>query len=75
VACTTANGPQAAPAPFRDFLQRTGDKARVYIDADPAIAPAVDASTRPHIAYVTTPIGTSDFELASYFAEWRSHRD
>ena len=34
-----------------------------------AIAPLVDAEHQATIAYVKTPIGTTDFEMSTYFAE------
>jgi 2',3'-cyclic-nucleotide 2'-phosphodiesterase / 3'-nucleotidase len=40
-----------------------------YVDVDPTIAPLVEAEHQATIAYVKTPIGTSDFELNTYFAD------
>jgi 2',3'-cyclic-nucleotide 2'-phosphodiesterase / 3'-nucleotidase len=45
------------------------DKARVYVDADPTIEPLIDAEHTGTIAYVKTPIGTTDFEMSTYFAD------
>ena len=42
---------------------------KVYVDPDPTVAPLVDAEHQATIAYVKTPIGTSDFRMTSYFAD------
>ena len=38
-----------------------------FVDADPAIAPLVRAEHAATIAYVKTPIGSSDFDMSTYF--------
>jgi len=43
--------------------------AKTYVAVDPAIAAAVKTEHEAAIAYVKTPIGQSDFALASYFAD------
>ncbi len=43
--------------------------AKTYVAVDPAIATTVKAEHEAAIAYVKTPIGQSDFALASYFAD------
>ena len=40
-----------------------------YVAADPSIAAAVAAEHQGTIQYVKTPIGTSDFELTTFFAD------
>ena len=42
---------------------------RSYVAADPAMAPLVAVEHEATIEYVKTPIGTSDFRMASYFAD------
>lgn len=39
-----------------------------YTDPDPAIAAAVKAEHEATVAYVKTPIGSTDYEMNSYFA-------
>lgn len=41
----------------------------VYVDADPEIAPLVASEHQATIAYVKTPIGTTDFRMTTYFAD------
>jgi 2',3'-cyclic-nucleotide 2'-phosphodiesterase/3'-nucleotidase len=40
-----------------------------FIAPDPAIAPLVAAEHEATIAYVKTPVGTSEFRMSSYFAD------
>ncbi len=40
---------------------------RSYVDADPEIAPLVRSEHEATIAYVKTPIGSSDFDMSTYF--------
>ena len=47
----------------------TDAATKTYVAVDPAIATAVKAEHEAAIAYVKTPIGQSDFALASYFAD------
>jgi 2',3'-cyclic-nucleotide 2'-phosphodiesterase/3'-nucleotidase len=42
---------------------------KAYVDPDPTIAPLVDAEHQGTIAYVKTPIGTTDFRMTTYFAD------
>lgn len=42
---------------------------KTYVDPDPTIAAAVDAEHAATIAYVKTPIGTTDFRMNTYFAD------
>ncbi len=40
-----------------------------YVAVDPSIAKAIDAEHQATIQYVKTPIGTTDFNMTSYFAD------
>ncbi|WP_338846093.1 bifunctional 2',3'-cyclic-nucleotide 2'-phosphodiesterase/3'-nucleotidase [Massilia sp. W12] len=40
-----------------------------FVAADPAIAPLVEAEHQATINYVKTPIGATDFNMSSYFAD------
>jgi 2',3'-cyclic-nucleotide 2'-phosphodiesterase/3'-nucleotidase len=45
------------------------DKTKVFVGADATIASLVEPEHQGTIAYVKTPIGTTDFEMSTYFAE------
>ena len=47
----------------------TQNADKTYVAADPAIAPLVQTEHAGTIAYVKTPIGTSDFRMTTYFAD------
>ena len=40
-----------------------------FVDVDPTVAAAIEPEHQATIAYVKTPVGTTDFEMASYFAD------
>lgn len=40
-----------------------------FVAAEPSVAAAIDTEHLATIAYVKTPIGSTDFELSSYFAD------
>ncbi len=40
-----------------------------FVTPDAAVAALIDAEHRATIAYVKTPVGTTDFRMASYFAD------
>lgn len=40
-----------------------------FVDADPTVAAAIDVEHQATIAYVKTPVGTTDFALSSYFSD------
>ncbi len=40
-----------------------------FVAADVSVAAAIDAEHQATIAYVKTPVGTTDFELSSFFAD------
>jgi 2',3'-cyclic-nucleotide 2'-phosphodiesterase/3'-nucleotidase len=42
---------------------------KTYVAVDPTIAPAVATEHAATIQYVKTPIGTTDFNMSSYFAD------
>jgi 2',3'-cyclic-nucleotide 2'-phosphodiesterase/3'-nucleotidase len=74
----TAGSPAACPAgqwrtgaacPFAAACAGQADKAKVYVDADPAITALSADEHAGAIAYVRTPIGTTDFEMSTLFAE------
>jgi 2',3'-cyclic-nucleotide 2'-phosphodiesterase / 3'-nucleotidase len=70
VACDAmGNWRTGAACPFVPLCTGKADKTRVFVDADPAIAPLVDSEHQGTIAYVKTPIGTTDFEMSTFFAE------
>ncbi|MDC0672191.1 5'-nucleotidase C-terminal domain-containing protein [Nannocystis radixulma] len=54
---------------FKDMCEGKDDGTKIYVDAEPSIAPLVDAEHQGTIAYVKTPIGTSDFEMTTLFAD------
>ena len=45
------------------------DGKPVYIEADPAVAPLIEAQHQAAITYVKTPIGSTDFRMNTYFAD------
>ena len=47
----------------------TQNADRSYVAADPAVGALVAAAHQATIGYVQTPVGTSDFRMASYFAD------
>jgi len=58
-----------AACPFAALCTGKADKTRVFVDADPSIAPLIDPEHNGTITYVKTPIGTTDFEMSTFFAE------
>lgn len=47
----------------------TQNADKTFVDADTSIAGKIDTEHQATIAYVKTPIGTTDFNMASYFAD------
>src|SRR5262249_38489381 len=45
------------------------DGAQVFVDADPAIATLVASEHQGAIDFAATPVGTTDFEMSTYFAD------
>ena len=54
---------------FATLCAGQADKTKVYINPDARIAPLVEAEHQATIGYVKTPIGATDFEMSSFFAE------
>jgi 2',3'-cyclic-nucleotide 2'-phosphodiesterase/3'-nucleotidase len=69
LACTTGTWATGAACPFATACTGLADKTKVYVDADPTIAPLVEAEHQGTITYVKTPIGTTSFELTTYLAD------
>ena len=42
---------------------------KTYVDADPSVAVAIKTEHEATIAYVKTPVGTTDFRMNTYFAD------
>ncbi len=47
----------------------TQNADKTYVAADPQIAPLVKTEHQGTVAYVKTPIGSSDFRMTTYFAD------
>ncbi|MDP1899670.1 MAG: bifunctional 2',3'-cyclic-nucleotide 2'-phosphodiesterase/3'-nucleotidase [Rubrivivax sp.] len=47
----------------------TQNMDKSYVDPDPSVATAITAEHAATIAYVKTPIGSTDFRMSSYFAD------
>ncbi|WP_437675865.1 5'-nucleotidase C-terminal domain-containing protein [Sorangium sp. So ce131] len=58
-----------APCAFATLCATQPDRTKVFVEADPAFAPLLDAEHQATMAYVRTPIGTTDFEMSSMFAD------
>lgn len=58
-----------ATCSFATLCAGLADKTKVYVDVDPAIAPLIEAEHQGTIAYVKTPLGTTDFEMSTFFTE------
>lgn len=57
--------PAATHSEVRDIRQPDGR----YVEPDPAIAALVEPVHQATLAYVSTPIGDSDFRMSTYFAD------
>ena len=70
VACdATESWLTGAPCAFAGMCDMQPDKAKIFVDADPTFAPLLDAEHQATVAYVKTPIGTSDFDMSTQFAD------
>jgi 2',3'-cyclic-nucleotide 2'-phosphodiesterase / 3'-nucleotidase len=70
VACdATGKWRTGASCSFATACAGQPDKTKVYVNVDPAIGQLIDAEHQGTIAYVKTPIGTSDFEMSTFFAD------
>ncbi|XXU13028.1 5'-nucleotidase C-terminal domain-containing protein [Sorangium sp. So ce861] len=58
-----------APCAFATLCDAQPDATKIVVEADPDIASLLDAEHQATIAYVQTPIGTTDFEMSSMFAD------
>jgi 2',3'-cyclic-nucleotide 2'-phosphodiesterase/3'-nucleotidase len=58
-----------APCAFAMMCDMQPDKTKIFVGPDPAIAPLFDAEHQATVAYVKTPIGTTDFEMSTMFAD------
>jgi 2',3'-cyclic-nucleotide 2'-phosphodiesterase / 3'-nucleotidase len=54
---------------LRNIQTKDASGANVYVDADSSIAPLVDTQHQAAIAYVKTPIGSTDFRMSTLFAD------
>jgi 2',3'-cyclic-nucleotide 2'-phosphodiesterase/3'-nucleotidase len=58
-----------APCAFATLCDMQPDKTKVFLGADPVIAPLLATEHQATVAYVKTPIGTSDFDMSTMFAD------
>ncbi len=65
----TATGWQVDKSRTTTSTMSTQNADKTYVAADATIAPLVQAEHQGTIAYVKTPIGSSDYRLATYFAD------
>ncbi|MDC0716257.1 5'-nucleotidase C-terminal domain-containing protein [Nannocystis bainbridge] len=57
------------PCAFTGMCEAKADGTKIYVEVEPSIAPLVDAEHQGTVAYVKTPIGTTDFEMTTLFAD------
>lgn len=57
------------PDQTRVQARSTRNTDGTYVDPDPSVAPMVDAEHQATITYVKTPVGSTDFRMASWFAQ------
>jgi 2',3'-cyclic-nucleotide 2'-phosphodiesterase / 3'-nucleotidase len=70
VACDADNKwKTGAACAFIKACEGIADGKKAFVDADPSITQMIESEHAKTMAYVRTPIGTTDFELSSYFAE------
>jgi len=69
VACHAGQWLTGAACPFVAACAGQADGAKVYVDADPEITTLSADEHAGAVAYVKTPIGTTDFEMSTLFAE------
>lgn len=53
----------------RNIQTINADKTSTYVEVDPKVASLVSAEHQATIAYVKTPVGSTDFEMNSFFAD------
>lgn len=54
---------------LRNIQNKDVAGATVFVDADPAVAPLIEAQHQAAISYVKTPIGSTDFRMSTLFAD------
>lgn len=54
---------------LRNIQNKDAAGASVFVDADPAVAPLIEAQHQAAISYVKTPIGSTDFRMSTLFAD------
>jgi 2',3'-cyclic-nucleotide 2'-phosphodiesterase / 3'-nucleotidase len=65
----TANGWAVDKTATTTSTMSTQNADKTYVAADATIAPLVQAEHAGTIAYVQTPIGTTDYRMTTYFAD------
>jgi len=59
----------ATRSELRNIQGKNTAGAATFVDADPTVAPLVEPQHQAAIAYVKTPIGTTDFRMSTLFAD------
>lgn len=54
---------------LRNIQNKDAAGATVFVEADPAVAPLIEAQHQAAISYVKTPIGSTDFRMSTLFAD------
>ena len=54
---------------LRNIQNKDAAGASVFVDANPAVAPLIEAQHQAAISYVKTPIGSTDFRMSTLFAD------
>lgn len=54
---------------LRNIQNKDAAGSTVFVDADPAVAPLIEAQHQAAISYVKTPIGSTDFRMSTLFAD------
>ena len=54
---------------LRNIQNKDAAGATVFVDADPTVAPLIEAQHQAAISYVKTPIGSTDFRMSTLFAD------
>ncbi|GKS74703.1 bifunctional 2',3'-cyclic-nucleotide 2'-phosphodiesterase/3'-nucleotidase [Acidovorax sp. SUPP950] len=59
----------ATKSELRSIQGKNALGATVYVDVDPTVAPLIETQHQAAIAYVKTPIGSTDFRMSTLFAD------
>lgn len=59
----------ATRSELRNIQGKNAAGAATFVDADPTVAPLVEPQHQAAIAYVKTPIGSTDFRMSTLFAD------